>query len=979
VFSAIPGTACTLDTDAAVLEVTAQGVIDSGTQTTVEDVVVHNAGLLAGTSTAIRFSGFGAASVFGNTGLVQAGGMGSAVALHVEGNVLGRVDNDGAISADASGNVAHAAGIVLDAGIADGTLDNAGIISVQAQGIGQASAYAISSGTLDAGTLINTGDADAEAISQTGQALAFGIQTYVLNSGSTVANSGKITALAEGSIDAAAESYGIIVDNLTGALIENRGEITTIARAVGMSRTARARGIVNGSFFISTNSLTTNLGTLTASASSADFDAYAWGIQMTSSMRSGTAVANQGDIRVDAAAGSLLAQAYGIWTPWVAEGASIASSGTISVAARASGSAQGYGIRAEAVDASNIASSGTITVSAHSRSGGVARAVGIIGELGLLGSATLTNDGLVQASASSRGMSPAATAEAAAVHLAWFEAPSLITNNGTLVAHATAGRGTATAFGISIDMLDGMVRNDGLISATSASPGGAYAVYAQAGSGSVVNNGALSGRLYLGGTVSLHNAGILDLHGQLSEVGGNYTQAGGRLGVTVRDVATHGRLNVGGIADLTGAASLRVLLDPAQRLHDGDVLGVVTAGTLLAPAAADLPIVDNSLFWRFTAASAGNTLNLRAEAVDTASVLAGGGFATSPSLAALADGLVAHGGADRYPELVAALTTAAAPRDVAGLLAQLQPALDTAASQATRFAGKAAGTSLGARLAELRGAAAGDVGAEAGAWLKPFLGRARQEDVHGVGGYELDSSGVTLGVDSAVTDTLRLGAALASVQSEVDSNRAGLDIDGLHFMLYGSHALDAHSTLEFDLGYGRNDYASRRHVDFIASTAQAAFGGEQYGLGVALNRRYALGRTVALTPSLELRHSRVRLDGHNETGAGVYGLALAERDDEAIQLVVRGSYEQTLPLGALLAGAGISYDTADAVGASATLAGGSPAFTSPGLKPETFALLGNAGYRYITQGGLEISALYALEGREGFRSQSALLKFRMPF
>lgn len=498
----------------------------------------------------------------------------------------------------------------------------------------------------------------------------------------------------------------------------------------------------------------------------------------------------------------------------------------------------------------------------------------------------------------------------------------------------------------------------------------------------MVNNGDLVGGVNLSGTVSLNNAGSLNLGGGTNSfIGGSYTQlAGGELVLGVRDASTYGNLQVIGAADFSAGGTLVVELDPSLQLADGTVLdNVINAGTLTAPVGG-YEIVDASQFWDFENVGDATTIDLMATQNDAAVVFGGSGMVLSDSQLDLVNTLVGGGYGPQYAALTGALNTAPDAAAAASIVQQMGPALSGAVSRAVFAAGSGIGALIDARRDET-GAASGDAVAQNGVWLKTFIGSAEQETVNGIDGFDADNAGFVLGIDGNVSDSWRVGVAVASAQTDADAPSSSLEIDTLQFTLYGSYAVGESTALDLDIDHAVNSIDSSRRVGFAGSTAVAGYDGSQFAFGAGLTHRAQVGSNVALLPGVALRYRQVHLDGYSETGAGAFNLAVDGRTDSALLWQAKLGLEAGLGgYGTLLANAGVGYDTLDAASATATLSAGTgPTFISQGAKPESTVLSAGLGYRYVTAKGLEINALYELEDRDTFSADTASLKFRLPF
>ncbi|MCC2638923.1 MAG: outer rane autotransporter [Moraxellaceae bacterium] len=906
--------------------------------------VIGNSGTIRATATSLSSS----ASAYG----IDTGSVNDTSTVVNSGTIVATAASTGDGSNATSGDLsAYAWGISAGDVNDSASITNSGSITAVATAFGSyASAYGIDAGSVnDTASISNSGTIVARASSVSSSASANGIRFNSVASGASVTNSGRITLEATGSTTGTnwAGAYGL--GNWSGGAIDGTLENSGVLTAFAEAGEASAYGMFsNGS---STGATITNSGTIIAQAKGYDGDyASAYGIHGNGS-KTDSIVSNSGRIIVAAEAmGDEWAGAYGLYVSGGISGASeVSNSGSIS-ATVSSGekSASAYGVFSNGLSGtSTMTNSGSIEVRASAATSYVS-AYGLYSN-GLNDTASITNSGTIHVQADISGTGTGDTAFAVGIHAGSMGAGSTVTNSGTIVAQ---GSGV----------------NEWI-----------YGIQAS-GSGAVINSGTIIGGVYLDNSVSLTNSGrIVTSGGSASMVGGDYTQEeDGELTLTLRDTSNYGSLTVNGTADFTASNTVKIAVDPQALLNDGDTfVDVLYASTLTAPD--DLDVTDLSVFWDFERVDDGNGFDLVAHQVDTGNVLAGAGVVLTPSQLALVNGAMAGAlGAD-YDPLRGALNTARDAAAAAAVLEQMGPALSGAAAQATRIVGASATRALSARMGETRGASSGDEVAQNGVWIKPFISQAEQDAVNGVSGFDADTTGFVIGLDGAVSDSLRLGVAVASASSEVDSASASVDIRTTQFTLYGSYDAGNNVVLDADLSLGANGFNSSRNVTFANSVAEGNFNGNQMALGLALGKAFAMSDTTTLTPSLSLRYSQVDLDGYTETGAGAFDLTVADSSEDTLLAIAKADYALKLGnKGVFMASLGVGMDTADMASATAQLGGNGPTFVSNGVEPESTLVTGGLGYRYVTAKNLEINAAWDVESRSDFVANTVSVKFKLP-
>lgn len=285
------------------------------------------------------------------------------------------------------------------------------------------------------------------------------------------------------------------------------------------------------------------------------------------------------------------------------------------------------------------------------------------------------------------------------------------------------------------------------------------------------------------------------------------------------------------------------------------------------------------------------------------------------------------------------------------------------------------------RLDAQRGLASGDDAVGGQVWMKLFGSWAHQNARESISGFNAETSGMTIGTDRLVSDSLRLGGAFSYAQANVHSNASmapqSAKISLFQLAAYGNLALDESTDLRFQLGAGRNSNKSMRNLAFVGDVASARYDSTTLYLGTALSRTIALGARTTLTPSLRADYARVRDEGYQESGAGTLNLSVQGRTAEQLLLGVDTRLGYRLDKhSSLSANAGIAYDALakrdNLVAAFASVP--DTTFIATGAKPQPWSLRGGVGYAYTTDGGTEINLRYDADVRQGFLNQTASLK-----
>ena len=947
----------------------------------------------------------------------------NATGIYVD-NLYGSVVNSGEDIATAMGGKGgediEAIGIAAGTVQAGASIENAtgGLITAYASNASSAYAAGIDVGTLD-GSVTNNGGISAEAYAYNNESDAAGIFVGYMGEDGSITNNDDIYAAAgsvssvyatgidvetsygsitnNGGIDVSAQNagedsaVGIAVDNLYGAGTVTNGVDGLIEVEAYSANYANATGISAG--YVGEDASITNEGEI-------NVDAYWAGMAGASGISVGSlygSITNEGDIYADAySAGS--ANATGIYAGTVGEDASITNEGDIYADAEGD-MAEALGIHVGTLagtitNGSNglISAEATSSYSSSSSSSyyGGASAAGIYADsVSVYGS--ITNEGEIEAYAYGSGYS----LFAAGIDVGTLN--GTITNSGDIY----AGVGySGFAAGINIDTNYGVVNNTGSISAG----GGSYDEYAlnfEYGNGTFNNNvgGLVEGNIYLGEDNNFNNAGgtLAFTDYQSGFVGGDYDQTdGGVLQIGVYDDNDYGFLNADGTISLESNANIYLDVDIDNDLADGEELWGVYRdtdgedGAMAIDSDGTFTITDNTFEFNFFGeidGEDGERVDLNV--VDMGSALEQVQEEGSPAAEGAAEvfdemSMDPDGNSDEMNDAIRVLASLKTKKELADAIESTIPSISGGVAELTRSSSAALTRTVGARQGR-RGASSGDSSVKnRGLWLQPFGSEVDQDDRNGVTGYEIDSSGIALGVDADISDSWNVGLAVAYIESDVKSNlnvgQHDVDVESYQMKAYATKTLSATTAVNLQIGLGTSDYDSKR-VLFNSSVANADYDSWNLEVNAEVEHTHQLNENTSLTPYAFADYSYVDVDSYDESGAGLFNLMV--NDDDADSLVlgagVRANHAATDAL-SLTANASIGYDVlTDKSDLTAAFSGGGASFTTDGIEPDEVVYSAGLGAEYSLTNGTDITLEYNVDGRDDYTDQSITAKLRFLF
>ncbi|KQY75373.1 hypothetical protein ASD25_12625 [Brevundimonas sp. Root1423] len=181
-----------------------------------------------------------------------------------------------------------------------------------------------------------------------------------------------------------------------------------------------------------------------------------------------------------------------------------------------------------------------------------------------------------------------------------------------------------------------------------------------------------------------------------------------------------------------------------------------------------------------------------------------------------------------------------------------------------------------------------------GVWTAGAVDWGRR-DADGQRDYRFTTSGLSAGLDAAVSDGVVLGAGVGYGQdrTKVGDNATLSEADSYLGAVYGSWRAAEGLVLDGVLGYGSLEYNSRRWSSdegdylFGERSGSMLFG----SVSVALERTR---RSLSWSPYARLSFGSVELDGFTETGSDVFALRYEALETDMLASTLGASFDWTL-------------------------------------------------------------------------------------
>lgn len=455
----------------------------------------------------------------------------------------------------------------------------------------------------------------------------------------------------------------------------------------------------------------------------------------------------------------------------------------------------------------------------------------------------------------------------------------------------------------------------------------------------------------------------------------------------VFDATAPGAGAVAGNDDTSQANHRTAVGDPAQVVSCGGSPG-------LCPQVSSAVTAGNRYTLLVSTFSTGSVLNLPLEFYSDG---AGNFFAAPPPAAAgvlaatrAMTNSPAYGAAqviDDTPALQALFSGVSGDAQVSEAAAQTLPLMVGGTTTAIQGTLNGVNRLIQARMSANRGLSSGETFAgDRNIWMKPFGAWADQNSRNGVAGYKADTYGVLAGIDGALSQALRIGAAFAYARTDIDGGTRvapqGANIDTYTLIAYGSYSLDDRTevNLQADVGLNRND--GRRTIALTNTTARADYDTHTAHIGGGIGHVLSLSEKTALTPSVRMDYTWIRDQSYSESGAGLLDLNVNSRTTELLVFAVESKLSHSVnDQSTLLANLGVGYDVFNERAALTSSFAGAPGalFVTRGIDASAWLLRGGLGVAHMTRSGLEVTGRYDVELRDTFVIQSASVKLNWLF
>nr|WP_181718409.1 autotransporter outer membrane beta-barrel domain-containing protein [Psychrobacter sp.]QJS05082.1 autotransporter beta-domain [Psychrobacter sp.] len=273
-----------------------------------------------------------------------------------------------------------------------------------------------------------------------------------------------------------------------------------------------------------------------------------------------------------------------------------------------------------------------------------------------------------------------------------------------------------------------------------------------------------------------------------------------------------------------------------------------------------------------------------------------------------------------------------------------------------------------------------------GLWAKIIGSNSSHDEESGITGYDADSYGAIVGIDTPINDNLRLGVAFSYIDSDVDSNSSTFNHEmtakNWQILGYGNYAASEATQVNFHAGAGSSDVKGERNLSILTEAiASSDYSVDTLQAGFGIGHR--IGNELrSFTPFAQMNYARAESDGYRETGAGVYNLEVDENTYESLRWTAGVKMSQALTpklaLTGQLAAALENGDRRSDITASFIDTPGANFTTSGQEIGQEIGIVG-VGLSYMPTANTKLSAGYRGEWRENYNDQGASIALQTTF
>ncbi len=275
---------------------------------------------------------------------------------------------------------------------------------------------------------------------------------------------------------------------------------------------------------------------------------------------------------------------------------------------------------------------------------------------------------------------------------------------------------------------------------------------------------------------------------------------------------------------------------------------------------------------------------------------------------------------------------------------------------------------------------------ERNVWAKLIGNTGSHDAKNGVTGYEADSYGAIVGLDTPINSDLNLGLAVSYIDTDADTDGSRLDhkltAKNWQVLGYGNYGASDATDVNFHIGAGRSSVKGERHLSILTNAvARSDYDVDTLRAGLGVDHRIG-SEQRHVTPFAKVNYAQAKSDSYRETGAGVYNLNVDENRYESMRWTAGLKMSQYLtPQFAITGQLAAAIENGDQHSDITANFVGMPndSFTTIGQEVGREIGIVGIGISYMPTLKTTLSAGYRSEWRENYDDQGASIALQTTF
>lgn len=261
-------------------------------------------------------------------------------------------------------------------------------------------------------------------------------------------------------------------------------------------------------------------------------------------------------------------------------------------------------------------------------------------------------------------------------------------------------------------------------------------------------------------------------------------------------------------------------------------------------------------------------------------------------------------------------------------------------------------------------------------WVQGLFSTGDYDDNGTAKGYDTDSNGIAFGLDSAVTDSVKVGVGFAYTDTDIDGFLRDTDVESKTAFIYGQYK-PSNWYVNGIMSYGWSSYDESKHV--AGFNVGADYDVETFGLQAMTGYDFEVAG-INVTPEAGLRYFRISQDGYTDAAGSTVG----SEDNDVLTAVVGAKVNKAWEVSPSVvikpqARLAMTYDLVDADNNSViTLANGAT-YRVEGETMDRFGAEVDVGVAAEVTDNFEFALTYSGNFRGDFQNHAGLINAKYKF